>query len=107
MQIRKHQPIFPTRHYYDGRGSAHNIAINEDSGYAYILGSNRAFGGLHVVDINDPANPTEAGNFGASGNDYTHDAQIVNYIGPDSDYAGSRNCVRRKRKHIDDRRRDR
>ncbi len=78
--------------YYGGVGNVHNIAINEDSGYAYILGSNRANGGLHVVNINDPLNPTEAGNFGANGDDYTHDAQIVNYVGPDSDYAG---CCKR------------
>lgn len=91
-QLRNADPESPSNFsntaHYDGCGSAHNIAINEDSGHAYILGSNRAFGGLHVVDINNPLNPTEAGNFGASDSDYTHDAQIVNYIGPDGDYAG-------------------
>ncbi len=91
-QLRNADPqtpaIFAITSLYSGVASAHNIAINEDSGYAYILGSNRAFGGLHIVDINDPTNPTEAGNFGLSNDDYTHDAQIVNYIGPDSDYKG-------------------
>ena len=71
---------------YNGIGSAHNIAINEDTGYAYIVGSSQASGGLHVVDISNPANPVAAGNFGADG--YTHDAQIVIYSGPDQDYAG-------------------
>ena len=71
---------------YTGVGSAHNIAINEDSGFAYVVGSGQANGGLHVVDINNPTNPVFAGNFGAAG--YCHDCQVVNYIGPDNDYAG-------------------
>ncbi|MEM9411631.1 MAG: choice-of-anchor B family protein, partial [Planctomycetota bacterium] len=71
---------------YTGVDSAHNIAINEDSGFAYIMGSNRAAGGLHVVNIQNPTSPFQAGNFGSDG--YTHDAQIVNYSGPDSQYTG-------------------
>jgi hypothetical protein len=30
---------------------AHNIVINEDSGFAYIVGSNLCGGGLYMVDI--------------------------------------------------------
>lgn len=74
---------------YDGVNSAHNIAINEDSGYAYVVGSNQASGGLHVLDLHGGAAgtmPSFVGNFSADG--YTHDAQIVNYIGPDSTYSG-------------------
>ena len=66
--------------------SAHNIAINEDSGYAYITGSNRASGGLYILDLSNPTSPTVAGQY--SGDGYTHDAQIVNYLGPDPDYQG-------------------
>ena len=69
--------------------NAHNIAINEESGYAYVVGSNKASGGLHVLDLNGGAAgtmPTFAGDFSADG--YTHDAQIVNYAGPDTDHAG-------------------
>ena len=75
-----------------GFSRAHNIAINEDSGYAYITGhrnyNNEGSGlssGLIAVDLNG-ANPTIVGDFGADG--YTHDAQVVNYTGPDTDYAG-------------------
>ena len=75
-----------TVNVYDGVGSAHNIAINEESGFAYVVGSGQANGGLHVVNINNPANPVFAGNFGAAG--YCHDCQVVNYEGPDNDYAG-------------------
>ncbi|MFT5299918.1 MAG: choice-of-anchor B domain-containing protein [Mariniblastus sp.] len=75
---------------YDGFREAHNIFVNEDSGYAYVVGSpNVASGGLHVLDLNGGhANsmPTFVGNFSADG--YTHDTQVVNYIGPDGDYAG-------------------
>ncbi len=76
--------VFDQSAYYDLFGSAHNIAINEASGYAFGIGTNTFSGGLHFVDINDPLNPQVAGGFGADG--YTHDAQIVNYTGPDGDY---------------------
>ncbi len=72
-------------------GGSHNIAINEDSGFAYLVGSNDCAGGLHMVNIQNPTSPTFAGCFSNDG--YTHDAQCVNYIGPDADYAGSEVCV--------------
>jgi len=72
---------------YDGFGSAHNIVINEESGYAYGVGTNTFSGGLHIVDISDPLNPVLAGSFEEDG--YTHDAQVVMYVGPDVDWVGS------------------
>ena len=77
---------------YTGLGSAHNIAINEDTGFAYAAGSSSALcsSGLHMVDIGDPANPTFAGCFSADG--YTHDVQCVVYDGPDLDHAGDEIC---------------
>ena len=72
-------------------GSAHNIAINEDTGFAYIVGSKKCSGGLYMVDISDPANPTYAGCFSSDG--YTHDTQCVVYKGPDSNYAGKEICM--------------
>lgn len=71
-------------------GNAHNIAINEDSGFAYVVGSNQCSGGLFMVDISSPAAPRNAGCFSADG--YTHDAQCVNYNGPDSRYSGREVC---------------
>lgn len=70
--------------HYDGFSDAHNIAINEDSGFAYAIGTDTFAGGPHIVNINDPLTPTFAGGYSGSG--YTHDAQIVNYTGPDGDY---------------------
>lgn len=72
--------------HYDGFGNAHNIAICEQSGFAYGVGTNTASGGLHIVDINDPLNPVIAGTFSEDG--YTHDAQVVIYTGPDQAYLG-------------------
>ncbi|MBV1923617.1 MAG: choice-of-anchor B family protein, partial [Flavobacteriaceae bacterium] len=72
--------------HYNGFGNSHNIAINEDTGYAYSLGDNTFSGGAHFIDISDPVNPIAAGGFAAGG--YTHDAHIVIYEGPDSDYTG-------------------
>lgn len=70
--------------WYAGFGHAHNIAINEESGYAYGIGSDTFSGSLHIVDISNPLEPVLAGGYGESGP--THDAQIVNYKGPDENY---------------------
>jgi len=83
------QTFSPTLHY-DQFGSAHNIVINEESGYAYIVGTKTCDGGLHIVDISDPTNPTCAGCFWQDG--YTHDAQCVNYDGPDQEHVGKEIC---------------
>ncbi len=71
---------------YDGFGSAHNIVINEETGFAYAVGTDTCNGGLHMIDINDPLNPTFAGCYAEDG--YTHDTQVVIYQGPDEDYQG-------------------
>jgi choice-of-anchor B domain-containing protein len=76
--------------HYSGFGSAHNVAINEETGFAYAVGSDTCDGGLHMVDINDPTNPTFAGCFADEG--YTHDVQCVIYRGPDSEHAGKEIC---------------
>ncbi len=67
-------------------GSCHNIVINESSSYAYLVGCNAFSGGPVFVDISDPKNPVAAGGYSAEG--YTHDAQVITYNGPDTDYSG-------------------
>ena len=74
-----------------GFGNAHNIVINEDTGFAYAVGSNRCSGGLYMVDISIPDQPSFAGCFSSDG--YTHDAQCVVYAGPDQRYSGQEICV--------------
>jgi choice-of-anchor B domain-containing protein len=78
--------IFEETTHYANFGHCHNIAINEETGFAYAVGTSTFNGGLHIVNIQDPLNPVIAGEFGEDG--YTHDAQIVVYHGPDADYSG-------------------
>ncbi|OED38743.1 regulator, partial [Flavobacteriaceae bacterium (ex Bugula neritina AB1)] len=83
---------FTTDAHYTGFTNAHNIVINEDSGFAYIVGTGRSGtyrGGPLFINIQDPKNPLDAGGFLSSGNEaYSHDAQVVTYNGPDTDYKG-------------------
>ena len=87
---------------YTGIASSHNIAINEETGFAYLVGSSdggeTCGGGSHMVDINDPLNPVFAGcfahpNTGRRNTGNSHDTQCVIYHGPDEDYAGREICV--------------
>lgn len=72
--------------HYNGFGNSHNIAINEETGFAYSNGDGTYSGGAHFINIQDPLNPVAAG--GYSGSFYSHDSQIIIYDGPDSDYTG-------------------
>ncbi|MEZ4701871.1 MAG: choice-of-anchor B family protein [Rhodothermales bacterium] len=94
---------FSNSAFYDGIGSAHNIVINEESGYAFAVGVNASGetcgGGLHMIDIRNPLQPTFAGCFtdttsrySGVGIGYTHDAQCVIYHGPDTDHTGREIC---------------
>lgn len=76
--------------HYNQFGNAHNIAINEATGFAYAIGSGTCSGGLHIVNIQNPATPTNAGCFSSDG--YTHDTQCVIYTGPDTTYQGHEIC---------------
>ena len=76
--------------HYDEFSWSHNLAINEDTGFAYAVGSSTCEGGLHMVDITTPDNPTFAGCFDEHG--YIHDTQCVIYQGPDADWAGREIC---------------
>ncbi len=72
--------------HYSLIGDVHNIVINEDSGYAYSVGGDDFDGGPYFINIQDPLNPVFAGGYSDGG--YSHDAQVVTYNGPDSDYTG-------------------
>lgn len=76
--------------YYGEFGNAHNIVINEDTGYAYAVGSNSCSAGLHMIDIKTPTIPKNAGCFSNDG--YTHDAQCVVYQGPDTTHQNKEIC---------------
>jgi choice-of-anchor B domain-containing protein len=72
--------------HYGLIGGVHNIVINEDTGYAYSVGGDDFSGGPHFINIQDPLNPIFSGGYSDGG--YCHDAQVVVYDGPDSDYTG-------------------
>ncbi|MDB4192244.1 choice-of-anchor B family protein, partial [Flavobacteriaceae bacterium] len=72
--------------HYNGFGKAHNIVINETQGYAYAVGTNTYSGGPHFINISNPLNPVSEGGYGNDA--YSHDAQVVTYNGPDTDYTG-------------------
>jgi len=97
--------------HFDGFGKAHNIVIDEQSGFAYVVGANQdgfdgqCGGGLYMIDITSPTAPVDAGCFGGADpvqpeqgteyptSAYVHDAQCVTYDGPDTDYVGQQLCV--------------
>jgi choice-of-anchor B domain-containing protein len=102
--------------------SFHNLAINEETGFAYLVGGNNALAvpdvclsGLHMVDITAPKNPrfagchatgegrgTAAGVVGgpASPVSYIHDTQCVVYRGPDADHTGKELCFNSSEDHM-------
>jgi choice-of-anchor B domain-containing protein len=93
--------VFTADARYDFVGSAHNIAINEATGFAYSIGSgglgNSCGGGLHMIDVRSPKSPQFAGCFadaatGIKRTGYIHDVQCVVYSGPDPDYQGDEVC---------------
>jgi len=88
--------------HYDRVNSVHNVFVNEKTAYAYLVGSSgggtTCGGGLHMVNVQDPLNPTFEGCFtdpstGRSSAGATHDVQCVVYQGPDADYQGREICV--------------
>ena len=77
--------------WYGQVGNVHTISINEATGYAYLAGSNTCHGGLHVVDLADPAAPAFAGCFDDGA--YVHENQCFVYHGPDAAYTGHDICL--------------
>jgi choice-of-anchor B domain-containing protein len=82
--------VFAPDVVYDEMSNTHNIAINEDTGYAYAVGTNTCDAGLHMIDIRDPKSPRFAGCYAEDG--YTHDVQCVVYNGPDGKFKGREIC---------------
>ena len=87
--------------HYDRIASAHNIVINEDTGFAYTVGNSSGGetcgGGLHMINIQDPTSPEFVGCFadattGRASTGYSHDAMCIVYNGPDSEYQGREIC---------------
>ncbi|MDE2732001.1 MAG: choice-of-anchor B family protein [Bacteroidota bacterium] len=93
---------FAATAHYDQIHSAHNIVINEATGFAYAVGASgggeTCGGGLHMIDLREPRQPAFAGCFadvttGRRNTGYSHDAQCVIYHGPDAEYQGREICI--------------
>ena len=72
---------------YTDFGRAHNIVINEAKDYVYPVGTSRSGtykGGPLFINVQDPLNPIDEGGF----INYSHDAQVVTYNGPDTEHIG-------------------
>ena len=64
-----------TRLTTSGVSSSHNVAINTDSGYLYLVGANINGGAPVAFNLNvNPVNPPEAGRWTGTGAAYHHDA---------------------------------
>lgn len=102
--------VFKEDAHYSGVTTVHDVVINEDSGYMYLVGSASKSPvvcgrGLHVVDIRDPLNPKYVSCFaevrtGRSKNGYIHDAQCVRYRGPDVRYQAKEICFSANETHL-------
>jgi choice-of-anchor B domain-containing protein len=94
-------PTFEADAIYTEIASAHNLAVNEETGFAYTVGNSgggQPCGSIHMIDMTDPKNPTFAGcytdpNVGLSSTGGTHDAQCVLYRGPDEDFRDREICL--------------
>lgn len=93
---------FAPDYLYTNIASAHNIVINEETGFAYSVGGSgggeQCGGGLHMIDIREPKHPkfvgcAADGRTGRRGTGYSHDAVCVVYRGPDAKYQGREICV--------------
>ena len=60
----------------NGLSSAHNVYVDEDSGFLYVIGANINGGSPVVFDLTDPSNPALAGMISGP---YTHDMQAVTF----------------------------
>jgi choice-of-anchor B domain-containing protein len=110
-------PTWDADAFYRMHSAAHNININTETGYAYIVGGNagivvpdHCLSGLHIVDISTPKEPSFAGCYleeggpgtaartvGSPATDvspaaYVHDTECVVYDGPDERYTGRELC---------------
>ena len=76
-------------------GKAHNLVINQgddNSNLLVAVGVDTRFcdGGMFIMDISDPLNPTKKTCYSRDG--YVHDAECVTYRGPDRSFQGREIC---------------
>jgi choice-of-anchor B domain-containing protein len=77
---------FSTDTVISGFSKAHNVAVSPQDSLVFVCGPN-AVEGLLVYDFANPELPELVGSWSEA---YVHDAQVVNYSGPDVEYQGHR-----------------
>lgn len=89
---------FTETSHYDVFDAGHNIFINEETGFAYIVRvtlptdiPETCGGAVHMVNLVDPRNPRFAGCYTDGG--LASDTMCVAYHGPDADYDGQEICL--------------
>lgn len=75
---------------YTGFGNSHTLAVNEQTGFIYAVGTNTCSGGVHMVNVQNPKVPVNAGCVSNDG--YVHENQCVVYHGPDTAYTNHEIC---------------
>jgi choice-of-anchor B domain-containing protein len=96
--------VFRETAHYGRISSAHTLAVDTAAGFAYPVGvgggdgSETCGGGLHMIDIRNPAAPTFAGCYpetlgGSREGGYIHEAECVVYYGPDARYRDRQICL--------------
>ena len=99
--------IFAADVVFTGTDSAHNLAIDEETGFAFIIGEQLATGScpaMRIVDITVPQNPIEAACYRPVFDSHFvhgHDAQCVIYRGPDPDHSGQEICISANGDHVE------
>lgn len=99
----KERSVFQNYLRYTNFGNAHNIHINSESEFLYVVGSTDGThcaekGGLHILDIASPKIPEFAGCYademagGFTTDGYIHDTQCIMYTGPDDNHHGREIC---------------
>lgn len=83
---------------YDGFEHSHNLAINEETGFAYAVSTDTCSRGLHMMNIRTPNNPMFAGCHDAA---TTHDTQCVVYRGPDAEHRDREICFSSNENHVE------
>lgn len=102
-RLRTETPVndtFTADSIFTGVGSCHNIVINENEAIAYLVGCSSTNGGGPIfIDLAEfSPGSTETNPTANYINDYTtggysHDAQVVTYTGPDTDYYDPANGI--------------
>ncbi|HEV7891950.1 MAG TPA: choice-of-anchor B family protein, partial [Pyrinomonadaceae bacterium] len=93
--------------HYDNFSSAHTINVDDETGFLYVAGSKpnpsrtpnvdtcpgataTRGGGLHMIDVHNPAAPAFAGCVNEDG--YTHETECIIYRGPDVQHQNREVC---------------